>query len=216
MTKAEYSQLKKFFSQFPSKKISKNALIFKPGDKIADVYFMKSGYVRVYTKAPFGENTLNIFKPLFLISVIHHFTNLRNNLFFQAITPSEVYIIPKQEFKNFLNNNPKMSNIIMDYFFSSLLLYMTNQGGIINGSAINKVASVLLQIVHDYGDTKNGQLAVNFPATHRIVASLIGLTRETTSVQMSKLQKLGIISTKRNQFVVRNLEKLKDLASIAE
>lgn len=109
-----------------------------------------------------------------------------------------------------------MSSIIMDFFFSSLLQYMTNQGGIINGSAINKIASILLQMVHDYGDTKNGLLVVNFPATHRIVASLIGLTRETTSVQMSKLQKLGIIFCKRNQFVVRNLEKLKDLASIVE
>jgi CRP-like cAMP-binding protein len=216
MTKANFSQLKKFFSQFPSKKIAKNSLIFKPGDKIENIYFMKSGYVRAYSKFPFGENTLNIFKPLFLISVIHYFTSSRNDLYLQAITSAEVYIVPKLEFKKFLDKNRKMSAIIMDFFFSSLLLYLTNQGNIINGSAINKVASVLLQIVHDYGDIKNGQLVVNFPATHRIVASLIGLTRETTSVQMSKLQKLGIISSNRTQFTVLNLAKLKGLASVVE
>ncbi len=216
MTKADYSQLKKFFSQFPTQKISKNSIVFKPGDKIENIYFMKSGYVRAYTKIPFGENTLNVFKPLFLFSVIHFFTNSRNNLYLQAITSAETYIIPKQEFKSFLDKNPEMSAIIMDFFFSSLLLYITNQGGIINGSAINKVASVLVQMVRDYGDVRNGQLIVNFPATHRMIASLVGLTRETTSVQMSRLQKLGIISTKRTQFTVHNQEKLKKLASFAE
>lgn len=216
MTQANYTQLKKFFSQFPAQKYEKNALIFKPGDKFENIYFMKSGYVRVYSKVGSAENTLNIFKPLFLISVIHHFTSSRNDLYLRALTPAEVYIVPKKEFKEFLAKNPDMEAIIMDFFFSSLLLYLTNQGNIINGTAINKVASVLLQIIHDYGDIKNGQLVVNFPATHRIVASLIGLTRETTSVQMSKLQKLGIISTKRNQFTVMNLEKLKDLASVIQ
>jgi len=59
---------------------------------------------------------------------------------------------------------------------------------------------------------KNGKLVVNFPATHRVIANLVGLTRETTSVQMSKLQKQGVVSTKRSQFVVNNLEKLKNLS----
>lgn len=216
MTQANFTQLKKFFSQFPSQKYEKNTLLFKPGDKFENIYFMKSGYIRAYTKVSSGENTLNIFKPLFLISVIHHFTSARNDLYLRALTSAEVYIVPKKEFTAFLAKNPEMEAIIMDFFFSSLLLYLTNQGNIINGTAINKVASVLLQIIHDYGDLKNGQLVVNFPATHRIVASLIGLTRETTSVQMSKLQKLGIISTKRNQFTVLNLEKLKDLASVIQ
>lgn len=216
MTKANFSQLKKFFSQYPSKKYDKNVLIFKPGDKFENIYFMKSGYVRAYTKIPFGENSLNIFKPLFLLSVIHYFTNSKNNLYLRTLTPAEVFVVPKKEFKSLLDNHHDIESIIMDFFFSTLLLYLSNQGNLINGSAINKVASVLVQMVHDYGNTKNGHLVVNFPATHRIVASLIGLTRETTSVQMSKLQKLGIITTKRTQFTVLNLEKLKNLASVVE
>ncbi len=216
MTKAKYAQLKKFFSQFPIQKFSKNDAIFKQGDKVENIYFMKSGFIRVYTKTSVGENTLNVFKPLFLMSVIHYFTNSRNDLHFQAITPAEAYVIPNSQFKKFLEKNPEMSQIIMDFFFSSLHIFMSNQGNIINGSAINKISSVLLQLVHDYGDVKNDQLVVNFPATHRIIANLVGLTRETTSVQMSKLQKLGIVSTKRTQFVVNNLEKLKHMAQLGE
>lgn len=216
MTKANYAQLKKFFAQFPTQKFAKNSIFFKPGDKIENVYFNKSGFGRAYTKSNFGENTLNVFKPLFMISVMHYFTRSRNDLYFQALTPAEAYVVPKEDFKKFLVQNPEMETIIMDYFFSSILRYLSNQGNLINGTAINKVASVLLQLVHDYGDIKNDVVVVNFPATHRIVANIVGLTRETTSVQMSKLQKLGIISTKRAQFQVKNLQKLIDLASLGE
>ena len=177
---------------------------------------MKSGFVRAYTKTPFGENTLNVFKPLFMVSVMHNMVNQRNDLFIQALTPVEIYIAPKNQFDKFQNDNPEMANLIMEFFTGSMLRYLTNQGNIINGNAINKVASVLLQLVHEYGDVKNEQLVVNFPATHRIVANIVGLTRETTSVQMSKLQKLGVISTKRTQFTVKNIEKLQALADLRE
>ena len=104
----------------------------------------------------------------------------------------------------------------MELFFSSLMNYFVNQGNIVCGCAQNKVASILLQLTHDHGNLKNGKLVVNFPATHRVIANIVGLTRETTSVQMSKLQKIGVISTKRAHFVVNNLVKLKEMAQVSE
>ena len=216
MTKTKFTQIKKFFSQYPSKKFAKNAIIFKPGDAIENVYFIKSGFVRAYTVTQKGENTLNLFKPLFVMSVIHYVAEHRNDYYFQALTPVEAFVVPKSEFKKYLSNNPEMSTTIMEFFFASLLNYFVNQGNIVNGNAQNKIASVLLQLTHDYGDIKNNKLVVNFPATHRIIANLVGLTRETTSVQMSKLQKIGVISTKRTQFVVNDLEKLKKLSEQSE
>lgn len=216
MTKTKFKEIKKFFSQFPTKKISKGQIIIKSGEKFENVYFIKSGFVRAYTVTPKGENTINFFKPFFMMSFIHFTTNHRNDYNFQAITPVEVYIAPHSEFKKFLDSKKELTQTIMDFFFSSLLNYFVNQGNIVNGSAQNKIASVLLQLTHDYGDIKNTKLVVNFPATHRIIANLVGLTRETTSVQMSKLQKMGIISTKRTQFVVNDLEKLKKLAQASE
>ncbi len=212
MTKAKFTELKKFFSKFPIRKFPKGQIIIKPGDKFENVYFIKSGFARAYTLTSKGENTINLFKPLFIMSVIHFITQHRNDYYFQTITPVEVFVVPYSDFKTFLDSDKEFSLSIMEFFFSSLLNYFVNQGNIVNGNAQNKIASVLLQLTHDYGDVKNSKLIVNFPATHRIIANLVGLTRETTSVQMSKFQKIGIISTKRTQFVVNDLEKLKKLA----
>jgi CRP-like cAMP-binding protein len=216
MTKAKFSQIKKFFSQFPTQKYSKNQILFRPGDKFENVYFIKSGYVRAYTVTPKGENTINLFKPLFMMSVIHFISKQRNDYYFQALSPAEVYVAPYSEFKKFIDSNKDFSLSIMEFFFGSLLNYFVNQGNIVNGNAQNKITSVLLQLTQDYGDIKNSKLVVNFPATHRVIANLVGLTRETTSVQMSKLQKMKVISTKRTQFVVNDLEKLKKMAQASE
>jgi CRP/FNR family transcriptional regulator len=212
MTKANFTKIKKFFSQFPTQKFSKGQIILKPGEKFENVYFIKSGYVRAYTVTPKGENTLNLFKPLFVMSVIHFTTDHRNDYFFQSITSTEVFVVPFSEYKKFNDSDSTITSYVSDFFYGSLLNYFVNQGNIVRGNAENKIASVLLQLTQDYGELKNGKLIVNFPATHRVIANLVGLTRETTSVQMSKLQKSNIISSKRSHFVVNDLEKLKALS----
>lgn len=216
MTKAKLNQIKKFFAQFPTKKYPKNQIILKSGDKFDSVYFIKSGFVRAYNVTPKGQNTINFFKPMFMMSVIHFISDHRNDFYFETISPTEVYVAPYAEFKKFLDSDPGLNLIIMDFFFQSILNYFVNQGNIVNGNAQNKIASVLLQLTHDYGDIKKDKLVVTFPATHRIIANLVGLTRETTSVQMSKFQKTGVISCKRTQFVVNDLEKLKKMSSSIE
>jgi len=212
MTKTKFTQVKKFFSQFPTQKFPKGKIIIKPGDKFENVYFIKSGFVRAYTTSPKGQSTINLFKPLLYLSLIHSVSQHKNDFFFEAITPVELNVVPYSEFRKFLDTDKDLNNTIMEFFFNSLLNYFINQSNIVNGNAQNKVASVLLQLTHDYGDIKNGKLVVNFPATHRIIANIVGLTRETTSVQMSNLQKMGVISTKRTQFTVNDLEKLKRLS----
>lgn len=212
MTKAKLTKIKKFFSQFPVQKYAKGEIIFKPGDKFTHVFLNKSGFARAYTVTSKGENTINLFRPLFTFSVIHTISDHRNDYYFQALTPVEVYAAPASEFKKFLESDKELSFSVIEFFFGSLLNYFNNQGNIVNGNALNKVASVLLQLTHDYGTVKNDKLIVNFPATHRVIANIVGLTRETTSVQMSRLQKMNLISTRRTQFVVHNLDKLKEIS----
>jgi CRP/FNR family transcriptional regulator len=216
VTKVKYKEILKYFSQFPAQSFTKGQTILKPKDELKYVYFIKRGFVRAYTVSPKGENTLNIFKPLFLISFIHFTTKHPNDYFFQAITPVEIYAVPYSDFKNKINEDKNFYTKILEYFSDSLLRFFINQGNIVSGSAQNKIASVLLQLAHDYGDQKKENLTVKFPATHRVIANLVGLTRETTSVQMSKLQKMKIISSKRTQFVVNDLENLKKLAQTSE
>ncbi len=212
MNKITTAKLKRVFSQYPTIKIPKGEIFIKPEDTFENLYFIKTGYVRAYTVTIKGENSLNLFRPITMISFIHFMTKHKNDFYFQALTSLELHVVSHSEFRKLLAKDPSISSLVMDFFSGSLLNLFVNQGNIINGNAQNKIASVLLQLTDDYGEQKNNKLVVNFPATHRIIANIVGLTRETTSVQMSNFQKAGVISTKRAHFTVLDLEKLKKMS----
>jgi CRP/FNR family transcriptional regulator len=214
MTKNTITQLKKFFAKFPSIKYPKGTIIHKPGDKFANVYYSKSGFIRLFVKNGSQETTLNIFRPLFIVSLAQSSSSYPSNFYVEALTPCEVWTAPFSEYQKYISQDTKLAKQINGFFFNSVLQLLNNQTNLIAGSATNKVATVLLQLAFDYGQMKSSSVHVPFPATHRILATLIGLTRETTSVQMSKLQKAHIISTKRSSFTVLDLDKLKKLSQL--
>ena len=129
--------------------------------------------------------------------------------------PSIKFLYRGHHRQKYVDADHKLSKQVTSFLFNSVLQLLNNQTNIISGNATNKVAAVLLQLAFDYGQMKEDVLFVPFPATHRILATLIGLTRETTSVQMSKLQKMKIISTKRTSFSILSLDKLKKLSQLA-
>lgn len=216
MTKNTITQLKKFFTRFETTKYPKGTLIYKPGDKFKHISFVKSGYVRLYIKNGEQETTVNLFKPLLLASMAQVMSGHPNSYYFETLTPCEIWHAPKDDFIKYLKEDNDINDKLMGYFFNSVMQLLNNQSNIISGNATNKVATILLQLAFDYGVMKENHLFVPFPATHRIIATLIGLTRETTSVQMSKIQKAGVISTKRNSFTVLSLDKLKKLSLIKD
>ena len=216
MTKNTIALLKKYFSRFPITKYSKGDIIYKPGDKLKHIAFVKSGFVRLYTKNGEHETTLNLFRPLFMSTMSQVMSSHPNSYYVEALTSCEIWNAPKEEFLAYLKEDSKLNDKLMGFFFNSVMQLLNNQSNIISGNATNKVATVLLQLAFDYGQMKENHLQVPFPATHRVLATLIGLTRETTSVQMSKLQKMGIITTKRASFTVLSLDKLKKLSLLKE
>ena len=206
------TKLKSFFAKHPVSKYPKGYLIIKPGDVPKEISFIKSGFVRLYTKTNNRECTLNIFKPLFIVSMTQILSNQPNDFYLEALTSCEVWHAPFEKYQEFIDSDKKTAQYFTKFFFDSLLNFLKNQSNIIQGSAENKVATLLLQLANDFGKANGNISVVEFPATHRIVANLIGLTRETTSVQMSKLQKQKLISTKRKSFTVLDIKKLEKYA----
>jgi len=70
----------------------------------------------------------------------------------------------------------------------------------VGASAIGKVATVILEMSNE-----------EYPLTHKLVASLTGLTRETVTLQMLKMEKMGLIDNANRKIKIlskKGLEKL--------
>jgi len=203
-------KLIEFFSKFPLKKFKKGQVIFEPNDDFGGVYFVKSGYLRVYDVNKEGkESGIQLFRPLYFLSLISTKTGIKNRHYIEAMTPVEAWVMSKEEFEKHIQNNPKLyaevCNALMEKFLD-LTSYISH---LVSGDAYTKVASLIYSMADEYGVTKNKEVTIKFKITHKLIATLTGLTRETVTLQMLKLEKDGLIDNDRRQIVVQDMKVLK-------
>ncbi len=202
-------QLNKFFSKFKKLHYEKDEIILRGGDVPQGIYFIEKGYVKDYSISKEGEElTLIIFKPADFFPMRWVFNNNSNDHYFETMTAVDLWRCPKEEFIDFIQTNP-------DIFFELTSLIVVRMGGIMQrmeylafGNAYQKVASIIMLCVERFGRKKRDGWIIDIPLTHRDVAMLIGMTRETVSIEIKKLERKGIIEHRRHSIFVKNTAKL--------
>jgi CRP/FNR family transcriptional regulator len=73
------------------------------------------------------------------------------------------------------------------------------------GNAFQNVAYIVGLCADQFG-TKNGDMVtIDLPLAHKDIASMVGLTRETVSLEMKKMEQLGVIAYKRNNITIKDM-----------
>jgi len=203
-------KLVEFFSKFPLKKFKKGQVLFEPNDDFGGVYFVKSGYLRVYDVNKEGkESGIQLFKPLYFLSLVSAKTGIKNRHFIETMTPVEAWLVPKEDFGKYMEGNPKLYNEVCSAFMEKFLDMTSYMSQLISGDAYTKVAGLIYSLAGEFGVTKNKEVTIKFKITHKLIATLTGLTRETVTLQMLKLEKDGLIDNDRRQIVVLDMKALK-------
>ncbi len=203
-------QLSHFFKEYKLQKYRKGELICQPGDKIDDVGFVKSGYVRLYTLSKDGQEfTINIFKPVFYLTLIYALGKGDNPYYFEAITPVELYRAPKDEVLDYIKKNPELMFDLMTNILDGFREMLINSQYLAYGNAYSRIASIIMSLANNYGTKEGEKVKLNFATTHRVIASLTGTARETATIQILKLKEKGIIDSQGSQIVIEDMERLK-------
>jgi CRP-like cAMP-binding protein len=201
--------LEKFFSKYKIIKYSKGEIIAKPGQKLDFVGFIKSGYARMYMINNNGQEiTMQFFKPILYFTTIMAMTETDNQYYFEAVSPVEMYICPKNEAVEYFRKNGEIERELEKSIMLAFLDLTDQIGYLLSGTAYNKIAAILISL--NKRNEKNGKTALEI--THKMLASLTGLTRETVTLQMIKLDKAKIIENKSKKVVILNEKRLKEIA----
>ncbi len=202
--------LEKFLSRYRPLKLKKDELIYQPGDVLSSVYFIKSGYARIYIICRDGqEATIAILKPSFLFPTFFAGPKVKSRYYLETLAPAEIYQIPKKEFDDFVSNNLEVFPEMMDMIAAGFKGVLMRIEDLVTGNAYTKVIAVLLTLASDSGSKKTS-VPVDLSLSHRIIASLTGLTRETVTLQILKLKKKGFVSGKGHTLIINDLPKLKE------
>lgn len=211
MNVAAAGKISNFFSKFKEHHYKKGEVILRAGDSPQGVYFIKKGYVKDYSISKEGEELiLIIFKPQDFFPMRWVFNNQPNDHYFETMTEVDIWHCPKEDFIAFIEANPEV-------FFELTSRIVLRLGGIMErmeylafGNAYQKVASVLLICAERFGKKEGNKVIIQVPLAHRDVANLLGLTRETTSIEIKKLERKGWISYRGRLLVVKNKKGLEE------
>lgn len=200
-----------FFTQFNSVyKFKKDQLILWPELQPSGVFYVKSGFVRQYLISSNGkEFTVNILKPETYFPMIWALNNITNIYFYESLTETTLIKAPRTEVVKQLEIHPDLLYDLTKRILSGLDGVTKMMNTLITGNAYQQVASVILVLAKRFGKpTNKKEIIVDIPLTHRLIGTLAGLSRESTSLELEKLTKNKIIFSRKRFIIIKNLGKL--------
>lgn len=204
----------KFLDGYRTRTYQKGQTILHQGDTPSHAYVIKSGFTKMFEISALGENKALIFDQqfeIFPIGWVFH-KIVAAQFYYEAFTECEVYLVPREDILHFFKSDPTSMFEIFDYFISRHLAFQERILALEQPKAADKILFTLKFLTDRFSIKagKSNSAQINLPLTHQEMAGFIGLTRETTGIELKKLEKLGIISYK-NQCYIVNLVKLNKL-----
>lgn len=210
------TKLEEFFSQTKPLSYNKRDLILQAEENIHHIFYIKEGYGRVYRISEDGEElTLTILKAGDLFPLTFGGGDLNNHYYLEALTSLELWRAPQEEFLKFIRTEPELFYELSEQTSFRVGGLLRRIEYLVFGNAYTKVAATLLACGRRFGLQYGEGVVVNLPLTHKDIATLVGITRETTCLEMRKLEKKGLISHYGKLLVVKSLKRLEEESLIS-
>ena len=127
-----------------------------------------------------------------------------------------LYEISGSTLDNLTKQNPRVGNSIAQLVFQRMKKLQHRIPDLINKTAHARLATVLLDLAKKFGIRDSRGIIINIKLTHRIIASLIGTTRETVSFAIVDLRRASLIQNDGKRFIITQSDALSDLADSTE
>jgi len=209
MDKIIVKKINNFFSSNKSVSYKKGDTIIYATDEPTGIYFVKKGYVKMNTISVDGnEIILNIYKPGSFFPTFWAIGEKENNYSFEAMSNVNLFKTSKENFIGFLKENSDVLFDLTKRVLSGVDTLLTNITQLLVGSSEERTISAMLIISKRFGRAmQNGKIIIDLNLTHQDIANMIGTTRETASVVISKLTKKGYLEKQNGKFIINNLKK---------
>lgn len=191
----------------------KGETILRPEDTPQGVYYLKKGFIRSYLVSDRGkEMTLNIFKKGTYFPLQWALNNFNNEYFYEAMTNTKVLRIQKEDFNKFLIDNPLTLMDLCKKLVNQLEMLYLRMSHAMGDNAFKRIASTLLFMAKRYGRQNKKHIYISIPVTHLCIASIAGLTRETTSATLKKIADGKIICYRHKKLIIKDIKKLQKIS----
>jgi CRP-like cAMP-binding protein len=152
--------------------------------------------------------SLTILKPNDFFPLAYGINHQRNQYYLEALTPLSLWKAPVELFTAYIKTHFDLYYELTTRVLNRFDDVLTRMESLVFSNASTKIATTLLICAKSLGIEKNNDIIIPIPLTHRDIATLVGITRETTSLEMKKLEKKGYIFKSQGKIHLKNWKVL--------
>lgn len=187
----------------------KGEFIIRPGEIPSGVFYIESGLVKAYDITKYGEeNLLIIRREGEMFPLIWAITGQERQVIYEAISPAAAWEISREAFLDHIGKNPESLAPLLDM---TLEMYRIHSERILNleyRSVRERLISFLLTMSHRFGKKTPEGLMINVPLRHQDIASSINASRETTTRELTALERKELLTNYQSLITLKDLNKL--------
>jgi len=193
---------------------TRKQMIYKPNDPADSIYFIKSGHVKVYKMTEEDrEIAVGIYQAGDVFGEMAFMENKPRSYFAEALDDTLYIKIKRTSLFSIAKKKPgiiyRMGKLVgerrreIERQMESLLFKGVRE----------RLAGQLLKLSRQYGIEDNRGKLLRIKITHKDIASLIGSSRETVSLTLAELRRMGLIDVNADRkIIIRDETKLTKIA----
>ena len=188
-------------------RMKKNKFVYLPGDRNANIYLLREGFVKLGTITETGDEM--IYNILGAGEIFGHF-GLKNEPgeYAQTMADSEMYSIRQSDFEGFLESKPRLSTRFVKIVNERLKKTERKLSHFVFMDSRSRVLE-MLQDLGKEGERNGDYIIIENILTHQEIASLTATSRQTVSAILSDLKIKGVINYDRKRiYLPANLSAL--------
>lgn len=187
-------------------------LIYESGVPADGVLFLDTGLVKVLRDGPEGRQVLlHLVRPGELFGDFPPGGARLSNAY--AVLPSQVFDIPRVEFKEFCDSTPEVARLYAESLGNRLIELNHKIEMLTLYDVEARVMDSLAELAEHLAE--GPQKPAQVPLTQSELAKLIGATRETTSTTLNVLERRGLVRLGRGRMFVPSTAALRSAQTSA-
>jgi CRP-like cAMP-binding protein len=174
--------------------VKKGTQILIPEQALDVLFFLKKGQVRLYRMTSQGKQfTTDILVDGNVFGETESFMLTDKQTYAEAMTDCYLCTMDKEKFESFIRTTPDVSLKLIQILSNRLKETYDLSEKIALGDVRYRTLFLLLKMSEKSGTRDKEWQSINMKITHEDIATMVGSSRETISLLMSKLKKEGLL-----------------------
>jgi CRP/FNR family transcriptional regulator len=179
-------------------------------DVTKGVYYISTGYIKVYSISQAGEEFVHIiYGPGEIFPLVWAYLGIQpESLFYQAMSSTTLWRLSRDWFNVFITGQLEFAHAMSVQLAQQFRIYIDRVDNLEYKRASERVAYQLLFLASRFGIRANAGYVIDPVVTHDVLAGSINLARESVSRELEKLERQRIIRFQDRHILIHNVQAL--------